>query len=628
MCGGRIRETNMFIKPFIAVACASACSFVFADDNHQADIEIVVDAKGNVSLNQPTSLVKSVTADEIKSSGISSINDVFTDLFLLPISGDSNGNGVLGFPDLGGYGEASKSNTLILLNGRPLNNPTLEAPNLSFIPLNSIAGIDLYQGGASTLFGSGATGGVINIITTQSALTFDNQVYAQTGSFGYGKTGANMATQLSDSLTLSANADFVTKDGYRHHTDYTNSAGSIAISSQQLNHQWDLSYANSFQRRKDSGAVTLSAARDDRKTSGAKSTIDHRSEIFSLNRATLTSAGQHNVHLGHRESLQETIYPPYPSSGEQTTNVSNVDYTFVSDQGKSLFGSSIQHAAYKGIHYQDRIDVFFRKEIPARDIASFITGLRLGHVDDRIDASTQKEQIVWGGELVYLTQTEFGNIGMRIDRAFRYATLDENNPNNFNLISDILKPQLGDTVSTTLETEDLSARIYYTQLENELVYDTTATANVNLDQTSRYGIDGNMNLFHSDNLTINGTLRWIQTKIESGTFDGKEVPGVPNLTGGLKIESKLSEHQTLNLSTLYVANSYPWSDFDNSLGKTNAHTTTTASWSYAKERLRGILKINNLFDQTYNAYEIDAYSGHSITPAEPLNFEIGVAYEF
>lgn len=217
---------------------------------------------------------------------------------------------------------------------------------------------------------------------------------------------------------------------------------------------------------------------------------------------------------------------------------------------------------------------------------------------------------------------------MRIDRAFRYATLDENNPNNFNLISDILKPQLGDTVSTTLETEDLSARIYYTQLENELVYDTTATANVNLDQTSRYGIDGNMNLFHSDNLTINGTLRWIQTKIESGTFDGKEVPGVPSLTGGLKIESKLSEHQTLNLSTLYVANSYPWSDFDNSLGKTNAHTITTASWSYAKERLRGILKINNLFDQTYNAYEIDAYSGHSITPAEPLSFEIGVAYEF
>ena len=47
-----------------------------------------------------------------------------------------------------------------------------------------------------------------------------------------------------------------------------------------------------------------------------------------------------------------------------------------------------------------------------------------------------------------------------------------------------------------------------------------------------------------------------------------------------------------------------------------------------KSEFLSTLKINNLFNQTYNAYEIDAWSGHSITPAEPLNFEIGVTYEF
>jgi len=619
----------MFKKTLCLVATAAMASFVYANEIDQADIEIVVDAKGNASLNQPTSPVTTVTAEDIETAGISSIHDVFTDLFLLPISGDSVGNGVLGFPDLGGFGEAAKSNTLILLNGRPLNNPTNEAPNLSFIPLNSIAKIDLYRGGASTLFGSGATGGVINIVTKQNALTHENQIYAQAGSFGYGKTGVNTATQLNDSLTLSANADFVTKDGYRHHTDYTSSAGSIGISNQTLDRQWDLNYANSFQQRKDAGAVLISALESDRKTQGRETTLDHRSEIVSLKLAMLTASGQHDAHLGHRESSQ--VGTDTPSSG-QTTQITNADYTFSTSERNSVYGASLQLGSYEGWHsgtfYQDRIDVFFRKETPASDTASFITGLRLGYVDDRIDTSTQKQQTVWGGELAYLTQTEFGKLGLRIDRAFRYATLDENNPGSFNVISDILKPQLGDTVSATLETDDLSARLYYSQLKNELVYDSTATANVNLDQTSRYGIDGNIHLFHSDHLTINGTLRWIQTKIESGTFDGKEVPGVPNLSGGLKIESSLTDHQTLRLSGMYVSNSIPWSDFDNSLGKTNAYTTASASWSYAQENFRGVLKINNLFDETYNVYEIDSFSGHAVTPAEPLNFEIGVTYEF
>lgn len=619
----------MFKKTLCLVATAAMASSVYANDTNQADIEIVVDAKGNASLNQPTSAVITVTADEIQASGVSSIRDVFTDLFLLPISGDSVGNGVLGFPDLGGFGEAAKSNTLVLLNGRPLNNPTNEAPNLSFIPLNSIAKIDVYQGGASTLFGSGATGGVINIVTKQTALTYKNQIYAQTGSFGYGNTGVNTATQLNDSLTLSANADFVTKDGYRHHTDHTNSAGSIGISNQTVNHRWELNYANSFQQRKDAGAVLISALGDDRKIPGRETTLDHRSEIISLNSATVTDLGQNNVHLAYRESSQ--LGTDTPASGQKTT-VASADYIFTNADRDLVYGVSLQLGSYEGFHsgtfYQDRTDVFFRKEIPALDTASFITGVRFGYVDDRIDASTQKEQTVWGGELAYLFQTEFGSLGLRIDRAFRYATLDENNPGSFNLISDILKPQIGDTLSATIENADVSARIYYSRLENELIYDSPALANVNLDQTSRYGIDGSLIFFQSDSLTIKSTLRWIKTKIESGTFDGKEVPGAPNLSGGLKIESRLTDRQTLKLSGIYVSSSYPWSDFDNSLGKTNAYTTASASWSYAQDGFRGVLRINNLFDRTYNAYEIDSFSGHAITPAEPINFEFGVSYEF
>jgi hypothetical protein len=168
--------------------------------------------------------------------------------------------------------------------------------------------------------------------------------------------------------------------------------------------------------------------------------------------------------------------------------------------------------------------------------------------------------------------------------------------------------------------------MYYSQLQNEIIYD--GSDNINIDTTSRHGGRLSYNREVTPRTRLTTTANWIQTKIESGAFDGKEVPGVPNLSGGLKIESRPTDRQILTLSGIYVSSSYPWSDFDNSLGKTNAYTSTSASWSYAQDGFRGVLKINNLFDQTYNAYEIDSFSGHAITPAEPINFEFGVSYEF
>ena len=622
MCGGRIRETNMFKKPFIAVAFASACSLVFADDNHQADIEIVVDAKGNASLNQPTTVVTTVTADEIKSSGISSINDVFTDLFLLPISGDSIGNGVLGFPDLGGYGEASRSNTLILLNGRPLNNPTLEAPNLSFIPLNSIAQIDVYQGGASTLFGSGAMGGVVNIVTDQNDLLAGNELYAQTGSFGFGKTGANTSAQLNDSVTLSANADFVTKDGYRHHSDYRSSAGSIAISSQDLDHRWRLAYSNSFQQRRDAGASTAASVSQDRRTPGTKSIVDHRTESFFADLSLQNESTRYDFHVSHRDSSQVGEYVG-SSSIDQYTKVTNIDVTSQNLDTDQIAGLALQHAAYNqgyfsNPRYQDRVDLFARQKLSMYNGSHTVAGAKVAYVDDRISTSNNKQQNTIAGEVLHTIETYFGSMGFGIDRAFRYANLDENN-------SQILAPQTGNTIRTLISRGEFSAQIFRSQLQNEIIFD--GSNNINIDGTSRHG--GHLSYSHevTPRTRLTATANWIRTKIESGTFVGKEVPGVPSLTGGLKIENKLSEHQTLRLSGLYVSESYPWSDFDNSLGKTNSYATISASWSHVQDGFNTMFKLNNLFDQTYNAYEID-YGSLYITPAEPVSFEIGVSYAF
>ena len=67
--------------------------------------------------------------------------------------------------DMGGFGETSMSNVLVLVDGRRLNEPDLSGPDLSLIDLNSIDHIEVIQGAGTVLYGDNASGGVINIVT-------------------------------------------------------------------------------------------------------------------------------------------------------------------------------------------------------------------------------------------------------------------------------------------------------------------------------------------------------------------------------------------------------------------------------------------------------------------------------
>ena len=67
--------------------------------------------------------------------------------------------------DLRGFGAAAGQNTLVLVDGRRLNDIDLSGVVWSAIPLSAIERIEIVRGGASVLYGPGAVGGVVNIIT-------------------------------------------------------------------------------------------------------------------------------------------------------------------------------------------------------------------------------------------------------------------------------------------------------------------------------------------------------------------------------------------------------------------------------------------------------------------------------
>ena len=110
-----------------------------------------------------------VTAEEIQRSPGRTIPEIlsseagiqFQDLY-----GSTDGAGQT--IDMRGFGEPATANTLILINGRRLTDLDLAAVDFSSIPRESIDRIEVTRGNfGGVLYGGGAEGGTINIITNQ-----------------------------------------------------------------------------------------------------------------------------------------------------------------------------------------------------------------------------------------------------------------------------------------------------------------------------------------------------------------------------------------------------------------------------------------------------------------------------
>jgi len=95
--------------------------------------------------------------------------------------------------DFGGFGQlqtlsirgSSNDQVVILLDGVRLNNPIGGGVDLSTIPVNSVDKFEVIRGGASALVGSGALGGVVNIVTksTEEPFTFGSATYGSYETF-------------------------------------------------------------------------------------------------------------------------------------------------------------------------------------------------------------------------------------------------------------------------------------------------------------------------------------------------------------------------------------------------------------------------------------------------------------
>lgn len=121
--------------------------------------------------------------------------------------------------DLRGMGDTAASNVLILVDGVRLNEMDLSGADLTAIPLSQIRRVEILRGGGSVMYGDGAVGGVINIITVahvpdRPRATLD---FAR-GS--YGTEDYRLASSIGNGpLKFKLNLSQYDSDGFRRNGD-------------------------------------------------------------------------------------------------------------------------------------------------------------------------------------------------------------------------------------------------------------------------------------------------------------------------------------------------------------------------------------------------------------------------
>jgi iron complex outermembrane recepter protein len=156
---------------------------------------------GNAAIQTATPTY-TITAADIKERGFSSVSDVLQNSVLA--TGSVQGPQVAGSFTQGAQPVSlfglNPQFTLILVDGKPvanfgrLYNGTINFTSVSNIPIAIIDHIDVMPGGASSIYGSQAIGGVINIVTKSHM--DGGEVSVRTGHFGDGG-GANQRVSFA-----------------------------------------------------------------------------------------------------------------------------------------------------------------------------------------------------------------------------------------------------------------------------------------------------------------------------------------------------------------------------------------------------------------------------------------------
>src|ERR1035437_1758473 len=203
-------------KIFIAAAVLFSSQAQAQQDSARKTLDEVIVTANKFPQKQSTTgkVITVITKEQIEKSAGRTVAQVLNEQAGIIVSGALNNLGSNQTVYLRG---ASAGRTLILIDGIPAYDPSFinNDFDLNLLSLNNIESIEICRGAQSTLYGSDAVAGVINIITVKKDITKPFNVTATAGAGSYGTFRGNVQLYgKADKLTYAVRYAKLSSKGF------------------------------------------------------------------------------------------------------------------------------------------------------------------------------------------------------------------------------------------------------------------------------------------------------------------------------------------------------------------------------------------------------------------------------
>ncbi len=583
------------------------------------------------------------TLNSLPASDLSEVLDTVGGLQASQLYG-INGSGAS--LDLLGFGATGNQNTLILLNGRRLSGIDLGSPNLTGIPLAAIERIEILPGAGAALYGNGATGGTINIVTRQR---YEQSAGLEVSGGSYNALGGQFhATGNRGRISGALASQSLISDGYRDNNDTRNHSVFGDLRYQGEGFQAYFTATGEQQSLGLPGGRTIDASqnqfRDDPQGTSTPQDEAEQDNYWLMPGIRIALGDQSALTLDVSRRRQHQDFDYVSSSSFGDTRVDSYSVT-PKLEGQSATGSAV-HNWTLGVdlyEYDYRsITSFGNRDLEQSQRAWYIHDLISLTPKFSISAGARKLDSTLSGEGANKDQdgemyegglryTFTGNLALfaGAQRSVRIANLDELSP--FNPPVD---PQTGKTytvgASWSQGFQYSTLTLWRSEIDNEILFDPATFTNRNLDDpTVHKGISINSRWQVDKDLTFTANASAQQARFDGGQYSGNDVPLVPEHTMALIADWQALRWLSAQLSHRYVGDRHYDGDLANRYIKLDHYRTTDLQLTahYRGLYLRaGAYNLENHQVADYGNYNATANSA-TLYPLPERHYRIAVGFE-
>jgi iron complex outermembrane receptor protein len=602
-----------------------------------------------------------ITADDIRRAGVTDVNQAIRKIG--GVYGRQSLDGSADFAlDLRGFGANSGQNLVVMLDGVRLSENDLGGAILATIPVETIERIEILRGGASVLFGEGATGGVIQIVTKRAAQgTRRASLRAEAGQFGLRDLRATMA-QAWNGFALDAAVGAVRTDNYRTHNRFDQRTFSGGAQWMWQGGRAGLRIDSARQDADFAGSLTLaqfeadprqaSTLRDfgsfdsDRATAFAEQRLGAFDLAAELSHRTKTAKSTYYVDFGdgngeqaypgryktHQSQFSPRLRHLSDSAGMLNELVAGVDLArWTRTVGLApATGSERQNSravylrdemTWQGA-YRTRVAAGLRRESVSKDDVSAFANL-----DDRQSFTAWELQ----GSVNPLPQAAL-TLFAKAGRSFRVPNADEN---GFRAASAGLRLQasrdleLGATVGS--DALGATARAFRHALSDEIFYDPTLNggfgANTNLDPTERRGVELDAHAALAGALRLVAHLQHVKARFTAGPNDGREMVLVPANIASARLAWVPGGAHSADVGVQWVGSQRYGSDFANDCGaRMPSYATVDARYAHRAGPWEFAVAGLNLTDKQHFSQAFSCRA--ALYPGDGRQLKVSARYDF